>query len=73
VPPPFYPWADPRYALVQVAGVECHRNLLQALRGQGSAETTAVDNLRTLALVYGAYESARAGQAVRVKDDQFTL
>jgi predicted dehydrogenase len=66
VPPPFYAWADPRYALVQVASVECNRNLLGALRGEAPAETTAADNLRTLRLVFGAYESARRGQAVDI-------
>jgi predicted dehydrogenase len=58
-PPPFYPWADPRYALAQVAGVACNANLLAALRGEGPAETTAEDNLKTLTLVFGAYDSAR--------------
>lgn len=32
-PPPYYPWADPRYALAQTAGVACNANLLAALRG----------------------------------------
>jgi predicted dehydrogenase len=63
-PPPYYAWADPRYALVQVAGVACNANLLAALRGEAAAETTAEDNLRTLELVFGAYDSARAGQTV---------
>lgn len=63
-PPPFYPWADPRYALAQVAGVACNANLLGALRGEAPAETTGEDNLKTLRLVFGAYESAARGQAV---------
>ncbi len=65
VPPPFYPWAEARYALAQVAGVACNANLLGALRGEHPAETTGDDNLKTLELVFGAYESARSGQAVR--------
>ncbi len=65
-PPPFYAWADPRYALAQVAGVECNRNLLGALRGLSKAETTGDDNFRTLQLVFGSYDSARTGQALRV-------
>jgi predicted dehydrogenase len=63
-PPPFYAWADPRYALAQVAGVACNAHLLGALQGEHAAETTAEDNLKTLRLVFGAYESARTGQAV---------
>jgi predicted dehydrogenase len=64
-PPPSYSWADPKYALVQGAGVACNANLLAALRGEASAETTGEDNLRTLRLVFGAYESARTGQALQ--------
>jgi D-apiose dehydrogenase len=65
-PPPFHAWADPRYALAQVAGVACNANLLAALRGEAPAETTAEDNLKTLELVFGAYDSAKAGQAIQL-------
>jgi predicted dehydrogenase len=64
--PPQFSWAAPRYALVQTSMVPCLRNLLAALRGEAPAETTAADNLRTLQLVFAAYESARIGQAVPV-------
>jgi D-apiose dehydrogenase len=63
-PPPYYSWADPRYAVVQAAGVPCCANLLGALRGEHPAETTGEDNLRTLELVYGAHESALSGRAL---------
>lgn len=62
--PPRYAWADPAYDLVHASIVPCHENLLGALRGGPPAETTAADNLRTLALVFGAYESARRGETV---------
>jgi D-apiose dehydrogenase len=65
-PPPFHPWADPRYALAQVSGVACNANLLGALRGEHPAETTGVDNLETLRLVFGAYESAATRQPVQL-------
>lgn len=65
-PPPFYPWADPRYALVQGAGVACNANLLSALKKEACAETTGEDNLRTLRLVFGAYESARTGKVLQL-------
>jgi len=42
-----------------------HANLAQDLAGTGQAETTGDDNLRTLRLVFGAYESAATGQAIR--------
>jgi D-apiose dehydrogenase len=66
-PPPYYAWADPRYALAQVAGVACNANLLAALRGESAAETTVEDNLKTLELVFGSYESARTGQTVQLE------
>jgi predicted dehydrogenase len=66
VPPPRYAWADPAYDLVHSSIVPCQANLLGALRGEGPAETTAEDNLRTLRLVFSAYESARTGQTIRL-------
>ncbi len=63
-PPTMYPWVDPRYAIVQSSIVACNANLLAALRGAGPAETTADDNLRTLRLVYAAYDSARDRQTI---------
>ncbi len=65
-PPPYYAWADPRYALAQTAGVACNANLLGALSGERPAETTGEDNLRTLELVFGAYESAASGTTVKI-------
>jgi D-apiose dehydrogenase len=65
-PPPLHAWADQRYALAQTAGVACNANLLDALQGRRPAETTAEDNLKTLELVFGAYESARENRVVNV-------
>ena len=63
--PPRYAWADPRYDVAQSSMVGCHRDLLAALRGKGVAETTGADNLKTLELVFGAYESARRNVVVK--------
>ena len=68
-PPPFYAWADPRYALAQVAAVACNANLLAALRGTAPAETTGQDNLKTLELVFGSYDSARTAEVVKLTPD----
>jgi predicted dehydrogenase len=65
-PPPRHAWADPRYDVVHASGVPCNENLLGALRGEGGAETTGEDNLRTVRLVFAAYESAARGEVVRV-------
>jgi predicted dehydrogenase len=63
-PPPRYPWANPEYDLAHASIVDCHRDLLAALRGRGTAGTTGTDNLRTLELVHGAYASARRNRVV---------
>ena len=65
-PPPRYAWADPAYELVHASIVPCHADILRALRGEGRAETDVSDNLRTLSLVFAAYESAERRQAVTV-------
>jgi predicted dehydrogenase len=66
VTPPHFPWADQRYALVHSSIVPCHANLVGALRGEGEAETTGEDNLKTMELVFKAYESAAAGRVVEL-------
>lgn len=65
-PPPAYPWADPRYALVHSSIVACHANLLHALQTRTAPETSADDNLKTLRLVQAAYDSARGNCAVEI-------
>ena len=56
--------SNPDYDLAHASIVPCHANLLAALRGEGEAETTGEDNLKTLALVFGAYDSARRDAVV---------
>jgi predicted dehydrogenase len=63
-PPPRYPWADPAYDVVHASIVPCQANLLAALRGETPAETTGEDNLKTLRLVFGAYQSASSHEAL---------
>jgi len=66
-PPPRYAWADPRYDIVQSSIVLCNSDLLKGLRGEGKAETTGEDNLRTVRLVFAAYESAAADRVIRIE------
>lgn len=66
VAPPFFAWADSRYAVVHASIVPCNANLLAALQGRAPAETTGEDNLRTVQLVFAAYESAASGKPVRI-------
>ena len=64
VRPPHYAWADPAYDVVHASIAACNRDLRGALRGEGPGETTGDDNLRTVRLVFAAYESASTGRAV---------
>jgi predicted dehydrogenase len=62
--PVMYPWVDPAYAVVHSSIVDCNRDILKALQGNGKAETTGEDNFETVRLVYAAYESAKKNQVV---------
>jgi D-apiose dehydrogenase len=66
VPPLRYAWADPAYDIVHASIVPCNANLLAALRGTEPAETTGEDNLKTMRLVFAAYDSARMNQVVLI-------
>ncbi len=64
--PPKFPWADPAYALVHSSIVACNRNILEALKGNGNAETSGADNLETVRLVHAAYASARENKVIHL-------
>ena len=65
-PPPHYPWADARYGIVHASIVEAQRNILAGLAGRAKGETTGANNLKTLRLVFGCYESIASGRVVKV-------
>ncbi len=62
--PPAYSWAlgDQQHWCASI--VACQRNLLEALRAGRKAETDGEDNLKTMRLLYGAYESAARNQVL---------
>lgn len=64
-PPSHYGWADPEYDVVHESIVACNRDLLRALQKGDTPETSADDNLRTVQLVFGAYQSAAEGRLIR--------
>jgi predicted dehydrogenase len=64
VPPKAYRWVDPAYAVVQSSIVDCNADILQALRLGTAAGTDALDNLRTLRLVFDSYLSAEKGEVI---------
>lgn len=63
IAPVMYNWVDPAYAVVHSSIVDCNRDILQGLRG-GETETTGEDNLKTVQLVWAAYESAATGKTI---------
>jgi predicted dehydrogenase len=63
-PPPRYAWADPAYDINHASMVPIHQDFLQALKGDQHPENTGEDNLKTMQLVYAAYESAELNQAI---------
>lgn len=66
VPPPRYAWADPAYDVVHSSIVPCNADLLRALRGKGAAETTGEDNLKTVRLVFAAYDAAAGNRVIQL-------
>ena len=62
--PPHYRWADPKYNLVHASIVDCNRDLLNALTGKATAETTGTDNFQTVRLVHAAYESSKTNSLI---------
>jgi predicted dehydrogenase len=64
--PPRLAWADPEYAVAQTSMVACQADLLRGLTTKAPAETDGADNLRTMRLVFAAYEAAATGRVVTV-------
>ena len=65
--PPRYAWANPAYDIAHASIVDCNRNLLGALQRKHRGETTGADNLKTLELVFAAYDSAKSGKVIHFK------
>jgi len=63
-PPPSYPWVDPLEGIGQTCIVSCTEHLRKAVQGECEAETTGEDNLKTVRLVFGSYESAAQNKVV---------
>jgi D-apiose dehydrogenase len=62
-----YPWSDSRYGFAHASIVATNANLLAALRGEGHAETTGEDNLKTMQLLHLALRSAQTNQVAPVR------
>lgn len=65
-PPPAYAWAAPTHAVVHASIVACNADILRSLQGGPEAETNGADNLKTMRLIFAAYESAQTGRAIEL-------
>jgi predicted dehydrogenase len=65
--PPRYPWADPNYDVNHASMVPLHQDFLRAFRTGEPPENTGEDNLKTMQLVYAAYESAAKNQVIEIE------
>lgn len=68
--PPLLPWAERPWHNVQESVLAIERHFVECLRGGREPETSGADNLRTLALVAAAYESAADGGRTIVLADE---
>jgi len=62
---PVLRWAERPWHIIQESVLATCDHILEALRAGRAADTTALDNVRTFALVEAAYEAANSGRAVR--------
>ncbi len=66
VAPASYRWSHPPHEAVQESVVAVQRHWVDCLRHNREPDTSGSDNLKTLELVFGAYESAATGQPYQV-------
>lgn len=64
-PPPSYPWANNEFAL-HASIVDCNAHLLQAIQTGKPAETSGMDNLKTMKLVFASYQSSEQNRVMRI-------
>ncbi|WP_430474343.1 Gfo/Idh/MocA family protein [Thalassospira lucentensis] len=64
VAPPLLPWAERPWHNIQESVFNIEQHFVDCLRENRQPETSGHDNLKTLALVYGAYQSADNGLQV---------
>ena len=66
--PPLLPWASRPWHNIQESVAAIQQHWADCLREGREASTSGADNLKTLALVEGAYSSAASGQPVHLAD-----
>lgn len=67
--PPLLGWAERPWHNIQESVLAIQRHFIDCLNAGGEPETSGKDNLKTLALVYAAYESASdGGRRISMRD-----
>jgi predicted dehydrogenase len=66
--PPRYPWCDPDYNVAHASMVPIHQDFLKAFKTGQPPETSGEDNLKTMRLVYAAYDSAERNQVITLDE-----
>ncbi len=61
-----YWWQTDRLTNEPPSIVSCNRNILGDMLGRGKAETSGDDNLKTVEMVFAAYESAKSGRNINL-------
>jgi D-apiose dehydrogenase len=64
VSPTMLPWSTPPWHGSQESVLRVQQHWVRCFREKREPETSGADSLRTYGLVFGAYESARTGEAV---------
>ena len=58
LPEPKHPWTTRPWHVMEDSALQIQRHWVACLRSDQNPENTGEDNLKTLALVFGAYQSA---------------
>lgn len=61
VMPRIFPWSTPPSESIQESVLAIQEHWVECMREEKECETSGMDNLRTLDLVFGAYESSESG------------
>ena len=64
--PPSYPWADPAYDLVHSSIVACQQAIFNDLAHGIPSGLRGCENLRTVRLVFGSYDSAERRTSISI-------
>jgi predicted dehydrogenase len=69
VPLARYRWQTDRLTNEPPSIVACNNDILNDMLGNSRAETTGADNLRTVEMVFAAYESARSNSVIKFENN----